>query len=256
VRPLLAALGAVIASALWFVAPAAQAAEVQVLSYALLSDDKPVGQRDAGIRYLPRPRGEVRLLESRTTFDLAIPGASLAFEQRLGARFGGDRGFTSSTRVNGTVREIQAHLGVDGAWTVTVTSGGEARTWILAGDAVDLTSAELLDAERALPLLAHSATLRLLSAETGQVMTGPVTALEPSTLDVDGQAVPVQRFRWAPPEGPMVLAFAEDGVLLAYDWQAAGRLVGARMGRLPAPRTWGGGPEQPVVQKAVQEEGL
>ena len=233
---------------------AAPAAEVQTFSYTLLSDDQAVGKREAGIRYLPRGRAEVRLLESWTSFDLALPAARLSFEQRLGARFGGDRTFTSSTRVNGTVREVQARLGVDGVWSVTVTSGGEAETWTLAGDAVDLTSAELFDPERALSLLARSTTLRLLSAETGRVMTGPVATLDPSTLEVGGQRVPVQRFRWTPPEGPMVLAFAEDGYLLAYDWQAVGRLVGARMGSLPAPRTWGGG--QAVVDEGVQEEGL
>ncbi len=255
-RPLRAALGAAFVAASVLLAPPAAPAEVQPLSFTLLSDDRPVGTREAGIRYLARERGEVRLLESRTALDLAVPGVRLAFEQRLGARLGGDRGFTSSTRVNGVVREVQAHLEPDGTWAVTVTTGGEARTWVLAGDAVDLTSAELLDPDRALPLLARSDALRLLSAETGQVLAGPVVALEPSTLDVGGQAVPVQRFRWSPPEGPMVLAFGENGHLLAYDWQAAGRLVGARARSLPPPRTWGGGPEQPVVQTAVQEEGL
>ncbi|MBN1337328.1 MAG: hypothetical protein JXB39_15325 [Deltaproteobacteria bacterium] len=234
----------------------ALAAELQPLAYTILSDDQPVGRRDVGIRYLPQERGEVRILESWTSLELVAGGARLSFEQRLGARFGGDRGFASSTRANGVLREVQARLGVDGAWCVTVTSGGEANTWILAGDAVDLTSAELNDRERALPLLARIDTLRLLSAETGQVLDGPVTALEPDTIEIGGRPVPVQRFRWTPPEGAMVLAFDDEGTLLAYDWEALGRRVGARAGSLPPPRSWGGGPEASVVREAVEEEGL
>ncbi len=168
-----------------------------VLSLALLSPAARADEQPLSYRLL----GELRLLQAFTTFVLPIPKGTLSYEQRMGTRLGGDRSFVASMATNGEVREVQARQALDNTWAITAASAAGAHSRDLPGDAIDLTSAELLDPERALHTLGSLGTLRLLSAETGAILEGPVTALGPATLPVGPDEVEVQRFRFEPAEG-------------------------------------------------------
>jgi hypothetical protein len=244
-----------LAAALWLV-PLTARAEDQPLTYRLLSDDRPIGSREATLSYLPGPNGEIRMLKAWTTLVLPMPKEAYQVKQRLGARLDGDRSFTVSLSALDEVREIQGRQELDGTWTVSLANARGAKTWSLAADAIDLSSPELLDPERALATLRACDRLRLLSAETGGILEGPVEALAPSTLPVADQDVPVEVFRFSPPEGTMTLAYSQEGWLVAYDYQVLGKLVGARLERLPPARSFDTAIDAPLTGGQVSEDRL
>jgi hypothetical protein len=236
--------------------PLAARAEDQPLTYRLLSDDRPIGSREATLSYLPGPTGEIRMLKAWTALVLPMPKEAYQVKQRLGARFGGDRAFSVSLSAHGEVRELQGRQELDGSWTLSLADAKGAKTWNLTADAVDLSSPELLDPERALATLRASDRLRLLSAETGGILEGPVEALPPTTLPVADRNVPVELFRFSPPEGTMTLAYAQEGWLVAYDYQILGKQVGARLERLPPPRSFDTAIDAPLTGGQVREDSL
>ncbi len=251
------ALAPIIAAAILLLiaaAPLEARAEEQPLDYQILAEDRSIGSREAQITYLPTPTGELRLLQGWTDMLLPVAKGTLRYRQRLGARLGGDRSFSASLDTAGRVREVQARQGSDGQWNVTVVDETGAQSWTLEATAVDLSSPELFDPERALRTLQQVQQLKLLSAETGAILEGPVVALGPTTLQVGSSEVQAERFRFSPPEGDMTLAYGPAGFLLAYDFQVAGVLVGARLQQLPPPRTYGTVLDTPLTAGAVQEE--
>ncbi len=235
--------------------PAAQAEE-QALSYRLLAQDRAVGNRTVTVKYLPTGTGELRLIEAWTSFVLPVAKGTVKYEQRLGGRCGGDRGFVASMATNGAVREVQGRQEVDGSWSVSVADADGARSWTLEPSAVDLTSAELFDQERALRTLGSTSSLKLLSTETGSILEGPVQALGPTTMAVGPDEIEVQRYRFEPAEGTMTLAYTQDGWLVAYDYQVLGMFVGARLEKLPPQRTFGTVLDAPLTTSTVSEEAL
>ncbi len=237
-------------------APPAALADGQPLSYQLLCQDRAVGSRDVQIKYLPTATGELRLLEAFTSFLLPIPKGTFRYEQRLGARFGGDRSFVASMSTQGEVREVQARQELDGTWAISVASAAGAHSEQLPSEAIDLVSSELFDSERALRTLQSAATLRVLSAETGAILEGPVQDLGPSTMTVGPEEIEVQRFQFRPPEGTMTLAYSNEGWLVAYDYQVMGLMVGARLQKLPPARTFDTVLDTPITTGTIQEERL
>lgn len=252
-RPPLPALAA-LASAL--LAAGAARAEDQPLTYRILSGDRPIGGRKAALTTFTGPVGEVRMLQAWTTLVLPTPREVLDIKQRLGARFGGDRSFSVSGSANGAVREVQGRQEPDGSWTLTLADAEGARTWNLAPEAVDLSSPELFDPERALATLRACDHLKLLSAETGAILEGPVQALGPATLQVGDRDVRVERYRFSPPEGGMTLAYDPEGWLVAYDYQVLGAQLGARLERMPPPRSFDTAIEAPLTGVGVSEQPL
>jgi len=247
---------ALLLALLVLVLPGPAQAEEQPLVYQLLANDRAIGSRRVTIKYLPTPTGEIRLLEAWTTFVLPIAKGTLRYEQRLGARLGGDRSFASSMATNEHVREVQVHQAVDARWSVSTADTEGAKSWDLDPDAVDLVTPELFDPERALSTLQGSTTMKLMSAETGGILAGSIEALGPATLQIGAAEVEVQRYRFSPPEGVMTLAFSQDGWLVAYDYQVLGILVGARLEKLPPPRTFGTALDAPITTGTVSEETL
>ena len=237
------------------VSPAAQADELP-LSYQLLAQDRPVGSRDVTIKYIPTDTGELRLIEAWTSFVLPIAKGALKYEQRLGARFDGDRSFVASMSTAGDVREVQARQAMDGTWSVSVASAAGAHNQQLPGDAVDLLSSELFDQQRALRTLQSVDALSLLSAETGTILSGPLTDLGPASMAVGPAEIEVQRFRFDPPDGTMTLAYSNDGWLVAYDYKVLGMLVGARLQKLPPARSFDTVLDAPLTTGTISEEAL
>ncbi len=231
-------------------------AEDQSFTYQLTASGRAIGSRDTNIQYLAGTTGEVRLLKAWTSFVLPVAGGTLSYEQRLGARLDGDRSFTSSISLSGQVREVQARVDPEGNWTVTVVELGTAKVWNLESAAVDLTSVELFDRERALNTLQQSAELRVLSAETGAIMKGGVEDLGLQTAVVGPDTVQVQRFRWSPPEGQMLLSYTTEGLLTGYEFLVNDAPVGAQLQALPPPRNYGTAIEGPLTGGAVREEQL
>lgn len=241
--------------ALWGLAMPAYA-EDRPLQYRVSRGGDPVGTRKVSLQYLPGEEGEIRLVSAWTEILAPLPGGRYTFEQRLGGRFGGSRSFSSSLRENGRTREVQGHLSPQGEWVVTVVERGGARSWDLPQNAIDLTSLELLDPQRALRTFQDATNLRLLVTETGAVLEGPVTDLGTGELRVGDDTVQVHRFRWEPPAGAMVFAWNDEGILISSALYVGGFSFEARLQELPPPRTFDNAMEAPLVDQEVVEEEL
>jgi len=231
-------------------------AESQVFDYQLFSGEKLVGKREAKILYLPAEQGEVRLLQAYTQLSVPVGALSYKYVQRLGGRLGGTRSFASSIEDNSLVREVQGYFSEEGQWVVTVVEKGHARTWNLPAEAIDLTSAEILDPERAERTIGSLTSLRVLATETGDVVTGAVTDLGLQDIPLGGKTVHVHRYRWSPPAGDMVLSYDDSGYLVQYEAIVAGKRLSGRLVQFPEGRTFGGALNGPITNGQVAEEPL
>lgn len=229
-------------------------AETQELIYSLQVDDQPVGQREVSIRYLPGEYGEVRLLESYTEFRVDLAGQAFEVKQRLSGMGGAGRGdFSCAMSQNGENREVQVSKQPRG-WVVSLAELGRVRSWELGASAFDGTSISLLD-PGALSLSGRS-RLRILAAETGDVVEGPLTEAGQRSISVGDDAVEGQVFDWETSEGAVELVYHPDGVLLEYSMPVGVGVMTARLQAMPNPRNYGDTVHSPVLEQAVGEEEL
>ena len=117
-----------------------------------------------------------------------------------------------------------------------------------------MSSLDLLDPVRS----QHLTTLteaQILSAETGMIMTGPVSDLGERTLVINGQEVAVHAWSWTPAEGRFELAWSSDGLLLDWKAEFKGQTVHGRLRSLPLPRSFGvTTPVENDMPEIVEEE--
>jgi hypothetical protein len=245
-----------LAFAFTLLVPGAAWAEKRSLSYELFAADKPAGTRTADLNYLPGDQGEVVTFESFTDVTLRVGRKAHHYKQRLGARFGGARSFSSSVSDNGQAREVQGQIDTSGNWDVTVVEGRSSHQANLPGSRVDLSYAELFDPDRALQTLAQVRNLRVLLTDTGAVLEGPIESLGSGQETTGNQTVQVHRFRWSTPDGQVLLSYTDDGLLVAYETTLFGRKLSARLVGAPLPRTYTETFVSPLSGQTVNEEGV
>ncbi|MCK6515028.1 hypothetical protein L6R46_08245 [Myxococcota bacterium] len=230
----------------------AEAAESVSLRYLLAVDGEVIGHRDLKINYLPSDSGELRLMESFTELTFSIAGQPYTYKQRLGGLGGGN--FSSAISDNGTGREVQAVRSSLG-WTVTVAEGKTAEVYALGPSAFDLTSLSLHDPAVAESLAGRS-SLKVLVAETGGVMEGPLRQAADVQIKLGGQMITCDEYVWSLPEGEVRLDYGPDGHLMRYTTRVAGKVITATLDRPPPPRTYGTTMDGPLIQSSVGEETL
>jgi hypothetical protein len=229
-------------------------AETQHLVYALQVGEQSVGHREVSIRYLSGDHGEVRLLESYTEFQVALPGQDLEFKQRLSGMGGQGRGdFACAMSQNGEAREVQVSK-QPGGWIVTLAELGRARSWELDASAFDATSLSLVD-PGALSLEGKS-HLRILAAETGGVLEGSLSESGRRSVAVGDSVVEGVVYDWETADGSVQLVYEPGGVLLEYSMPVGVGVLRARLESMPPPRSYGDTLHTPVVEQVVGEESL
>ena len=216
--------------------------EAQTMTFDLIVDGAVVGQREVTVRYLPaiQPAGtESRLIETYTTMDAQVGAWTAKVKNRAtGHVTGTGSSFTSSSSLNGKISEVQGRTLADGRWDMHGVFDRELRRWELRRTEVDLSSIDLLDPVRS-KLMTELGRARIISAETGQMMSGPIEDLGEDTLTVGDREVVVHRYAWTPAEGRFELAWSEAGLLLDWSAEVGGRRVDARIRELPPPRVYG-----------------
>lgn len=233
------------------VSPSAEAADPvaatapeaeQTLTFDLVVNGAVAGRRDVTITYLTpsQPGGsESRLIKTWTELDARAGAWTVQLQNRSSGHISAtESGFTSSLSFNGKVSEVQGATLPDGRWQMHGVFNRRLQTWELRRTEVDLSSLDLLDPVRA-KVMAELGRARILSAETGQIMTGPIEDLGEQVLVIRGQEVVVHRYAWTPPEGRFELAWSEDGLLLDWSITASGQTIDARLRSLPPPRAYG-----------------
>jgi hypothetical protein len=208
-----------------FLAQAAHAApREQKLVWDLSVKGTPVGKRNLTIRYLESDSGgTLRMLESYTEINGTLGPMKVRWVQRMTASIDPREpaAFTSVVDQNGTVLQVQ------GRWTpanwvvISSTSAGHPRETAMPLSRIDLSTADLMDPYSRLPL-SYFDQARILSAETGEVLVGPIEKLGVSELTVAGQPIQVTGYAWTSSEGRSEFYYSTDGFLVKYQTQLVG----------------------------------
>lgn len=177
-----------------------------------------VGTRELTVKYVKEGDdvGMRRILESYTALEGAMGPIRMSFRQRLTAHAPGREpaSFHSVVEQNGSPQEVQARW-TPAAWWVTTTTAGRSRTIDMPLNRIDLSTADLMDPDTRFPL-AHFQELRLLSTETGEVLSGAVTPLGIKPMKLGGEEIQAQGYAWDSPQGRSEFWYSPDGFLVHY----------------------------------------
>src|SRR5687768_15252506 len=196
----------------------------QKLVWDLSVKGAPVGKRNLTIRYLESDSGgTMRMLESYTEINGSLGPMKVRWVQRMTASIDPREpaSFTSVVDQNGTVLQVQ------GRWTpanwvvITSTAAGRPRETTMPLSRIDLSTADLMDPYSRLPL-SYFDQARILSAETGEVLVGPIEKLGVSELTIGGQPIQVTGYAWTSSEGRSAFYYSADGFLVKYETQLVG----------------------------------
>jgi hypothetical protein len=244
------------AAVLWLgLAAPVQAAEIERYAWDLALAGQAVGSRELTVKYRSDGVAEIRVLESWTELTVPLGRDDFTWTQRMsGLTRSGSGTFASVQSDDGWLREVQAVKKLQG-WTVTVAEDGQARVYNLDRDAFDLTSLDLLDPGQGDRLKGRS-ELRVLAAETGTVIAGPLESLGATSVRIDGKAVAGTGYRWTTPDGPVELVYGPDGHLLRYALRVGVVTVSATLADPPEARRFEEELAGPLIGPAVQEEAL
>ncbi|MCA9488829.1 MAG: hypothetical protein KC621_02880 [Myxococcales bacterium] len=236
----------------WLVVTQGALAADTTLTWDLSVKGVNVGSRELTVRTMDGADGQSRILESFTDINGMVGPLKVRWRQRMTAHVDAREpaAFTSVVDQNGSLLEIQGRWTPTG-WQVTTTTNGRSRATDMPLSRVDLSTADLMDPSSRLPL-SHYDEVRVLSAESGEVLVGPVEKLGVSEVSIDGQAIQVTGYAWTSPQGRSELMFSADGWLVKYSAQLLGIQVDAVL-RDPPP---GGSDDFPVAVRPPKVEAL
>ncbi|MCB9686405.1 MAG: hypothetical protein H6735_15290 [Alphaproteobacteria bacterium] len=236
----------------WLVVTQGALAGDTTLAWDLTVKGVNVGSRELTVRTMDGADGQSRILESFTDINGMVGPLKVRWRQRMTAHVDAREpaAFTSVVDQNGSLLEIQGRWTPTG-WQITSTTNGRSRSTDMPLSRVDLSTADLMDPGSRYPL-SHYDEVRVLSAESGEVMVGPVEKLGVSEVTIDGQAIQVTGYAWTSPQGRSELMFSADGWLVKYSQQLLGIQVDAVL-RDPPP---GGSDDFPVAVRPPKVEAL
>lgn len=201
----------------------ALAADLQhTLVWDLSVQGNPVGTRKVTIKYVTEGVATRRILEAFTDVDGQVGPIRARYRQRMTAHVapGEPASFHSVVEENGRLMEIQGRW-TPSIWMVTTTADRRSRSAEYPLNAIDLSTADLMD-PYSLVGFDRRSTARVLSAESGDVVQGPVVALGVEELSVKGSAIQVTGYQWTSPQGQSTFWYSADGFLVKYQTQLLG----------------------------------
>jgi hypothetical protein len=212
----------------------AQGADLsQQLTWNLSVKGQVVGTRTVTVKFVAADNAQQRVLESWTEIHGQVGSVHLDWRQRLTAiAVGPDpAAFTSVVDEGGRVREIQGRY-TPAQWTVNINADGRVKQTDWPIGKIDLSTADLMDPDSRFPL-AHFDTARILSTESGEVVTGSVKSLGPSRIDVKGESVQCAGYQWDSGQGRQTFWYSPEGFLVKYEITLLGIPMSAELAKPP-----------------------
>ena len=145
-------------------------------------------------------------------------------------------GFTSSLSENGRLSQIQL-VASSGGWSVNHARDGVGWSVPLPESAVDATSMTLVD-PGASGFLDGRRGLRVLSAESGTVISGSLEDLGQQTVVIGGEVLSAQSWVWHAGAGDVLLYYGPHGHLLKYSLAVFGQTLDATLSEVPSERSY------------------
>ena len=205
--------------------------EAYRLTWDLQVQNQNVGRRILVIKDL-EGRFKRRVMEVWTEVNASMMGARFTYRQRLtGHVIGGPASFHSVIEQSGRPKEIQGRRAGAG-WQVSIVDKGRARSWTLDADAVDLSTVDLFNpnARTHLTRLQH---VRMLSAETGDILEGDIRSMGPTRLHIAGRNVEVQGYALESEDTKATFYFNGDGLLVKYEMYLIGLSMTGTLSKPP-----------------------
>ncbi len=205
------------------------------LNWDLSVGSHKIGHRNVTVKYVSGEVGMRRILESWTEIDGNVGPIRVLYRQRMTAHVGEREpaSFHAVMEQNGMAQEVQARWTAS-SWWVTNSANGRQRTTEVPVNRIDISTADLMDPETRFPLSRYD-QVRILSAETGDVMLGEIADLGSKELQVAGQAMQVHGYSWDSPEGKSTFWFSADGWLVNYNIALMGVQLSAKLSSPPPP---------------------
>ncbi len=203
------------------------------VSWKLSVNGAPIGHRDVTVKYVHGDPGTRRIVESWTELDGAIGPVRLKYRQRMTATAEGrdPASFQSVIEENGRGREVQVRWTPAG-WLVTTVADGRSRTVTVDPARIDLSTADLFDPDSRIGFGSREGA-RILSAETGEILQGPVVDLGDAVVQVATDTVPVHGWAWDAADGRSTFWYSAEGFLVKYELQLLGFAVTAVLSAPP-----------------------
>lgn len=227
-------------------------ASEQRLVYDLSVNGAVVGSREVTIRYLDRPNGQRRIVESVTQVKFA--GQDLLC-RAVGQSSSRVATFSSQAQRNGVLGQYQGVMMPGSGWELTLAGGGQVQTVTYTARDNVLTTLDLVDPGRT-GRLAEGGRATVFFVETADVLAGTLSGGAPATITQGGASVPATTYALAVDGGgDATFAVNEDGLLLRSEVSWLGVRVLVALRELPQPRGFGT-VELDEFGSGVKEEGL
>jgi hypothetical protein len=215
------------------------------LRYEMTLNGAPIGHRDVTVTSMGP---DLRMIEVWTEGDLPL---DVHFEQKLTGLAGTDpQPFAAVNEERGMPSEVQLARSPEG-WVVSVVEPTRVGSSNLAWADLDETSLSLIDPGGV--RLRDGQTLDVLSAETGEMLSGPVRDAGPVTVEVGGVSLPGQAWVWTVEGAELELVYGDDGTPLRYRSVLLGQPVELVLQAAP---DWGEALDAPLIAPKVTEEEL
>lgn len=216
----------------------------QSLVYDLSVNGAKVGTREVTVRYLDRPGGERRIVESVTAVSFAGQVLSCRAVGQSSSRVAT---FSSQSELNGRRAQYQGVQVPGTGWELTIAGGNGVQTERLAGAQTVLTSLDLVDPGRT-DLLGAGGRASLFFVETADVVTGTLTGgVDPddggggdTKVTVGGKSIAATEYTLkVDGGGDARFAIDGDGLLLRSEVTWLGVRVVAALRAMPEERGFG-----------------
>ncbi len=224
------------------------------LRYTMTLDGQPIGHREVTVNTLGP---DLRMLEVWTEGNLPL---GVHFEQRLTGLASQDvQAFAAVNEESVLVHDLGFKGGVPSevqlvrspeGWRVTVAMPTGVSSSTYSWEQVDQTSLSLLDPGG---VQLKEGQLELLSAETGELLSGPLVQVGAVEVQVGDQLLPGTAWMWTVEGTELELVYGLDGTPLRYRSWLLGQPVELV---LDSPPNWDEALQTPMTGQAVQEEEL
>lgn len=226
-------------------------ADEQSMSYELRYNGAAVGTRDVTVKYLDKNGFERRVVTVLTRID----AAGQKIEARSTGTSGATSGFTTAVAINGDRQQVQGQELPTGGWRIIVTDAKGSEESTLTRTQARLSTVDLVDPKRVL-LLQDPGMVGIIVAETGEVLSGTVSAGTPVSLDIAGTQVAATRYEVSGAAGTARFDVDVDGTLIRSEIKWLGGTVTAALTSLPGPRVSEATVTIDGFDPLVQEAGL
>ena len=200
-------------------------------TWTLFMNGQSIGEREATVAIQP---DDSRLITTHTDTRFSAGPLTVRYQQRMTAQVTGDdpAAFHTVYDRSGTRGHVKAYWSPLG-WTIEVQEADRLRNYTSPLGRIQLSTADLLDPDTHYSLTRFP-KVRLLSAETGEVIEGPVVSEGAEVLRIGTTDVHTTKLTVQGESQELKLWYTADGVLVKFRLPMFGRFIDGQLREPPS----------------------